>query len=193
MDTHTLWIQQAVRSGRIDLRKIKGEENPADRLTKHSLSKAKLEYLVTFFGCGHCEGRPLSAPQLRRGESTKLTLAKAAGDVQAVDGGDAEDPRRIPPGVSNRVARTEATTQEEIARQNDPGNSSPGRVISQASESTALDETFPRTPHLELSEEEMDALHPRLLAPTEEPLHDLACDGDGYVYQRGLRIVEELQ
>ena len=39
----------------------------------------------------------------------------------------------------------------------------------------------------------MYAIHPRLLAPTEEPLHDLACDGDDYVYQRGLRIAEELQ
>ena len=106
LDTHTLWIQQAVRSRRIDLRKVKGEENPADLLTKHSLTKAKLEYLVTFFGCGYCEGRPLSAPQLKRGKSTKLTLAKAAGEVEAVNGGDAEDPRRIPPGVSNRVART---------------------------------------------------------------------------------------
>ena len=46
---------------------------------------------------------------------------------------------------------------------------------------------------MELSKEEIDALHPRLLAPTEEPLHDLACDGDDYVYQRGLRIAEELQ
>ena len=46
---------------------------------------------------------------------------------------------------------------------------------------------------LELSEEEMDALHQRFLAPTEEPLHDLACDGDDYVYQRGLRTAEEFQ
>ena len=50
LDTHTLWIQQVVRSRRIDLRKVKGEENPADLLTKHSLTKAKLEYLVTLFG-----------------------------------------------------------------------------------------------------------------------------------------------
>ena len=120
-------------------------------------------------------------------------MAQAAVDVQAVNSGDAEDLRHIPPGVSNRVARTKATTQEENARHNDPGNSSPGRVTSPASESPALDETCPRTPHLELSEEEMDALYPRLLAPTEEPLHDLACDEGGYVYQLGLRIAEELQ
>ena len=39
----------------------------------------------------------------------------------------------------------------------------------------------------------MDAFHQRLLAPTEEPPHDMACDGDDYVYQHGLRIAEELQ
>ena len=33
LDTHTLWIQQAVRTGRVDLRKVLGEENPADLLT----------------------------------------------------------------------------------------------------------------------------------------------------------------
>ena len=84
-------------------------------------------------------GRPLFVRQLRRGESTKLTLAQAAGDVQAVNGGDAEDLCHFPPGVSNRVARTKATTQEENARQNDNGNSSTGRVTSQASQSPSAD------------------------------------------------------
>ena len=41
-DTHTLWIQQAVRTGRIDLRKVLGEENLADLLAKHSLSRQRL-------------------------------------------------------------------------------------------------------------------------------------------------------
>ena len=45
LDTHTLWIQQAVRSKRIDLRKISGEENPADLLTKHSSAKLSLSIL----------------------------------------------------------------------------------------------------------------------------------------------------
>ena len=31
LDTHTLWVQQAVRSRRVDLRKIAGEVNPARR------------------------------------------------------------------------------------------------------------------------------------------------------------------
>ena len=38
-DTHTLWIQQAVRSKRVDLRKVSGEVGPADLFTKHSLTR----------------------------------------------------------------------------------------------------------------------------------------------------------
>ena len=114
----------------------------------------------------------MSAPQLRRGESTKLTLAQAAGDVQAdneilttytlqVNASEIEDPRRI---------------------HHDTGNSRPGRVTSQASASPALDETSRRMPHLELSEEELDSLYLKLLAPNEAPLHDVACDEDDDVY-----------
>ena len=50
-DTHTLWVQQAVRSKRFDLKKVLGEENPADLFTKHSLSKERLEKLVELFDC----------------------------------------------------------------------------------------------------------------------------------------------
>ena len=42
LDTHTIWIQQAVRAGRVDLRKVLGGENPADLLTKHSLRRQRL-------------------------------------------------------------------------------------------------------------------------------------------------------
>ena len=57
LDTHTLWIQQAVRTGRVDLRKVLGEENPADLLTKHSLSRERLEKLVALHGCKYLVGR----------------------------------------------------------------------------------------------------------------------------------------
>ncbi len=89
LDTHTLWIQQAVRSGRVDLRKILGEENPADLLTKHSLSRTKLEYLVSLFGCRHLDGRAASAPLLRRGNTTKVTMAEAAKEIGAIDDDEA--------------------------------------------------------------------------------------------------------
>ncbi len=75
LDTHTLWVQQAVRNRRIDLRKIAGESNPADLLTKHSLSREKLHSLVRLYDCEFRDGRAESAPKLRRGESGKQTLA----------------------------------------------------------------------------------------------------------------------
>ena len=79
LDTHTLWIQQAVRTGRIDLRKVPGEDNPADLLTKHSLSRDRLEKLVELHGCGYLGGRAASAPKMRSGESTKSTMISEGG------------------------------------------------------------------------------------------------------------------
>ena len=77
LDTQTLWIQQAVRTGKVELRKVAGEENPADLLTKHSLTRARLSKLVDLYGCKYMEGRPESAPQTRKSGSTKFTMADA--------------------------------------------------------------------------------------------------------------------
>ena len=67
LDTHLLWIQQAVRTGRIQLRRVPGDANPADVVTKHPSSKFKLQHLIELFGC-RCEGgRAESAPKLRQG------------------------------------------------------------------------------------------------------------------------------
>ena len=77
LDTHTLWVQQAVRSKRLDLKKVLGEENPADLFTKHSLSKERLDKLVGLFDCQFREGRAKSAPALRTGTGSKQTVADA--------------------------------------------------------------------------------------------------------------------
>ena len=81
LDTHTLWIQQAVRTGRVDLRKVLGEDNPADLLTKHSLSRQRLEKLVALHGCKYLGGRAASAPMVREGETTRTTMASAGGGL----------------------------------------------------------------------------------------------------------------
>ena len=75
LDTHTLWIQHAVRSGRIDLRKVLGEANPADLFTKHSLSRERLQMLTGMSDCKFQGGRPDAAPQLCSAPSTKVTMA----------------------------------------------------------------------------------------------------------------------
>ena len=77
LDTHLLWIQQAVRSKRIDLRKIDGTRNPADVFTKHMPSRDKLSQMVQLLGCRYAKGRAASAPQRREGESKKTTMAEA--------------------------------------------------------------------------------------------------------------------
>ena len=97
-NTHTLWIQQAVRCRRVDLRKIDGKVNPADLLTKHSLSRARMAMLVELFGCRFLKGRAASAPLMRRGGTTKTTMASAGKDLGAVTSGDVDDLGSVPGG-----------------------------------------------------------------------------------------------
>ena len=70
-------MQQAVRSGRVDLRKIAGEVNPADLFTKHSLSRDRLMSLTGLFDCEFRGGRAASAPKTRTAASSKTTMAEA--------------------------------------------------------------------------------------------------------------------
>jgi hypothetical protein len=77
LDTHTLWIQQAVRSAQIDLRKIDGAVNPADVFTKHSLSRERLMALTRLFDSEFRDGRAKSAAQTRKTPGTRVTMADA--------------------------------------------------------------------------------------------------------------------
>ncbi len=85
LDAKTLWVQQAVRTGRVDLRKIQGERNPADLLTKHSLTRARMEMLVELHGCRYLEGRAESAPRMRKGASSKSTMANADATIGNIE------------------------------------------------------------------------------------------------------------
>ena len=73
LDTRTLWVQQAVRTGRIEVRKVLGTENPADLFTKHLPSEEKLKQLVGLFGCRFEGGRAACAPKMRRDRLTQET------------------------------------------------------------------------------------------------------------------------
>ena len=64
LDTRTLWMQQAVFSGRIELRKIKGNENSADLFTKHMFPREEMEQVMNLFGCKFTGGRPKVAPNM---------------------------------------------------------------------------------------------------------------------------------
>jgi hypothetical protein len=75
LDTHSLWVQQAVRTGRITVRKVKGLDNPADLFTKHIPTHDKIRHLTELFGCRHESGRSTAAPTLRRERLTREVLA----------------------------------------------------------------------------------------------------------------------
>ena len=93
LDTHTLWVQQAVRSGKIDLRKIRGEQNPADLFTKHLTSRERLSALVRIAGGVYRSGRSDSAPQTRSTKLGKATMAEAH-TMEVADG--LEEPPIMP-------------------------------------------------------------------------------------------------
>ena len=56
----------------MEVRKVKGTENPADVFTKHLASAQVVETLLKLFGCEYRGGRPDGAPKLRPGEGTEL-------------------------------------------------------------------------------------------------------------------------
>ena len=65
LETHTLWLQEKVRTGAITVKKVRGEVNPADLFTKHLPSREKVHQLLNLFGCEYRDGRPAAAPLLR--------------------------------------------------------------------------------------------------------------------------------
>ena len=46
LETHTLWVQQHVKSGAVELRKVNGKVNPADLFTKFLESSDRISNLV---------------------------------------------------------------------------------------------------------------------------------------------------
>jgi hypothetical protein len=71
LETHTLWVQEKVRTGAIQVRKVRGDVNPADLFTKHLPSRDKIHQLVKLFGCEYRSGRSSAAPLLRPKEPAK--------------------------------------------------------------------------------------------------------------------------
>jgi hypothetical protein len=77
LDTHLLWIQQAVRGRRLDLRKVPGEQNPADLFTKHMGSREHMAAMVDLLNCRYRDGRSKMAPLTRTTNTGKSTIADA--------------------------------------------------------------------------------------------------------------------
>ena len=63
LDTTDLWVQEVVRSGRVQLVKVLGSENPADVLTKY-VDKATMTKMLTKMGMRQLQGRAKCAPAI---------------------------------------------------------------------------------------------------------------------------------
>ena len=74
------------------MRKVRGEANPGDLFTKHSLSRERIETLVKLFSCEFRGGRAASAPQLRR----QGTLNDHGVCVVAMSGGTINEDDSVP-------------------------------------------------------------------------------------------------
>ncbi len=74
VDTQCLWIQQRVREKDFELRKVRGDLNPADLCTKHLPGLRKIESLAELFGCRFRDGRAATAPKLRGGTEEHAPL-----------------------------------------------------------------------------------------------------------------------
>ena len=166
LDTHTLWIQQAVRSGRVDLRKVAGSENPADLLTKHSLSREKLIELTGLYSCRHIEGRAESAPKVKQGSSGRTLVAEA----------DDVDTGTVAAECQNHIS--------SLAHLNRIGASQQHRE--------PIERDVPWMPHCCFENLALGERFPPMVAPSDDHLEDLVDDKSDLILQHGLEIAQRI-
>ena len=86
LECTSLWIQQRILHGELEVRKIAGEENPADLYTKHRVSTAKIEQLVNLFGGQFRDGRAEAAPHFKQDPTTAGMVEALISDSTAQSG-----------------------------------------------------------------------------------------------------------
>ena len=65
------------------MRKVDGEQNPADLFTKHMITRDKMAGLVRMLGCHYRGGRAETAPMTRTTSTGRTTMAEA--DANAIE------------------------------------------------------------------------------------------------------------
>ena len=114
VDTRSLWVQQRVRDGSLELRKVRGEVNPADLFTKHLTSGDRVKSLLSLLGSRFAGGRAVEAPELRKTEGQGQKGLLACEMVYAVQGDTVEqDGYRYPAVEVDGVAVAEAYLHDE--------------------------------------------------------------------------------
>ena len=71
LETRTLWVQDQVDHGRIQVRKVPGDTNPADVLTKY-LASVRAQQLLGWLPVQFEEGRHPLAPALQEDECEQV-------------------------------------------------------------------------------------------------------------------------
>ena len=86
VDTRSLWLQQKLRDGTLEVRKVRGDVNPADVFTKHLPCEQKVHDLLRLLGCYYRGGRAAGAPQLRRegGVGESILVADSLYDIEGM-------------------------------------------------------------------------------------------------------------
>ena len=175
IDTQCLWLQRQVRTGGLEIRKVKGTENPADLFTKHLSSAKTVESLLALFGCEYRDGRPTNAPSLRPGAGTEA--GESLNLVQkCLDRGRRED----------QEARDAQVQLVESA-----GHAFPGTLWENQLVPEVLSYKQDRLPHRR-SASERDRLFPRAVAAAESGDLDLEREPCA-LSQRGMAVVEARQ
>ncbi len=172
LDTHTLWVQQAIRAQKIVLCKVDGETNPADLLTKHSLSRERLITRTTSLDCRFRGGRASLAPKMRETPSTRVTMAEASGSAANVLD-DASDEQEI--YALHYIYRPNEDVVLEVRDMRSV------RVKGEL-----------QLPHLQFEPEEVHRRHPPLRVPEAVDAGDPLDPEDDALLRAGRRIVSEL-
>ena len=152
LDTQCLWLQHKVRNKAVELRKVKGTENPADLFTKHLTSQPCVQSLLRLFGCEYRSGRPEGAPELREGSGTQ-----AGSQLLAVDAARAAHAEIAKKGFD--LGRAHDSRVKELMQVNGydfPMETVDGQAVPEA---WSYDQLL--LPHLQ---PEMDRLFPRAVA-----------------------------
>ncbi len=168
LDTHTLWVQQAIRAQRIVLCKVDGEANPADLLTKHSLTRERLMELTKTLDCRFRGGRASLAPKMRETPSARLTMA------------DASD------SSTNALEEEETYALHYIYRMNEDD------VLEVNDMRAVRAKGEMQLPHLQFDPEEVHRRHPALKVPEAVDADDPIDPEDDALLQAGKRIISEL-
>ena len=96
IECHTLWVQQRLRQKDFELRKVRGEVNPADLFTKFLESRVKIDQLISLFSCEMREGRPAAAPMLKRGPTAFDGSDMEQDALKMLDDAQMHDPCVLP-------------------------------------------------------------------------------------------------